>query len=94
VKNTRTTWRIRQSRYIVMLTEEVADMRGLARLLFGPDGDKLLDALGPESGERRMAARVEEAGEWCQSTPSADSIRWVAAPRARRRTATPRPKHR
>jgi hypothetical protein len=77
-----------------MVTEEVADMRGIARLLFGPEGDKLLDVLGPESGERRMAAQAGEAGEWCQSTPSADSVRWAAAPRARRRVADPRPKRR
>jgi hypothetical protein len=66
-------------------------MRGIARRLFGPDGDKLLDLLGPESGEGRMAARVGEAGEWCQSTPGADSARWASTPRAHRRPAAPRP---
>jgi hypothetical protein len=69
-------------------------MRGIARRLFGPDGDRLLDLLGPEGGERRMAARVGEAGDWCQTTPSADSARWAAAPRARRRAADPRPRRR
>lgn len=69
-------------------------MRGIARRLFGPDGDRLLDLLGPESGDRRMAARVGEAGDWCQSTPSADSARWAAAPRARRWAADPRPRRR
>jgi hypothetical protein len=69
-------------------------MRGIARRLFGPDGDRLLDLLGPEGGERRMAARVGEAGDWCQTTPSADSARWVATPRARRRAADPRPRRR
>jgi hypothetical protein len=66
-------------------------MRGIARRLFGPNGDRPLDLLGPESGERRMAARVGEAGDWCQTTPSADSARWAATPRARRRAADPRP---
>ena len=69
-------------------------MRGIARRLFGPDGDKLLDLLGPESGERRMAARVGEAGDWCQSTPGAGSARWAATPRAHRRAADPRPRRR
>jgi len=59
-------------------------MRGIARRLFGPDGDRLLDLLGPESGERRMAARVGEAGDWCQTTPGADSPRWAGPPRVRR----------
>ena len=50
-------------------------MTGIARLLFGPEGDGLLDPLAPDSGERRMAARVREAGEWCQSAPGAGSLR-------------------
>lgn len=65
-------------------------MRGIARLLFGPDGDRLFDVLEPESGERRMAARVRDAGQWCQTTPGAGSGR-RAAPRARRLAADPRP---
>jgi hypothetical protein len=69
-------------------------MRGIARRLFGPDGDRLLDLLGPESGERRMAARVGEAGDWCQTTPSADSPRWTTTPRAHHRTAAPRRRRR
>jgi len=50
-------------------------MRSVARLLFGPEGDRLLDLLGPTSEERRMAAQVREAGEWCKSTPGAGSLR-------------------
>jgi hypothetical protein len=69
-------------------------MRGIARRLFGPDGDRLLDLIGPDSGERRMAARVGEAGDWCQTTPSADSARRGGPPRARRWTVDPRPKRR
>jgi hypothetical protein len=50
-------------------------MRSVARLLLGPEGDRLLDLLAPDSDERRMTARVREAGEWCQSTPGAGSLR-------------------
>ena len=65
-------------------------MRSIARLLFGPDGDRLLDELAPVSGERRMTTRAREAGEWCGTTPGADSARWVGPPRAHRRPAAPR----
>jgi hypothetical protein len=65
-------------------------MRSFARLLFGPDGDKLLDLLEPESGERRMTARVREAGEWCQTTPGAGSDHRAAPLRARHWAADPR----
>lgn len=50
-------------------------MKSIAQLLLGPDGDRLLDLLTPDGNERRMTARVREAGEWCQSTPGADSLR-------------------
>jgi hypothetical protein len=65
-------------------------MRSIARLLFGPDGDRLLDLLEPESGERRMTARVREAGEWCQTTPGAGPAHRTAPPRAGRLAADPR----
>jgi hypothetical protein len=65
-------------------------MRSIARMLFGPDGDRLLDELTSESGERRMTARVSEAGDWCQSTPGTDSARWAGPLRAHRRPANPR----
>jgi len=59
-------------------------MRSVARLLFGPEGDRLLDLLAPTSEERRMAAQVRAAGEWCKSTPGAGSLR--VQRRARRNT--------
>jgi hypothetical protein len=65
-------------------------MRSIARLLFGPDADRLLDELTPESGERRMTARAREAGEWCGTTPDADPARWLGPPHTHRRPANPR----
>jgi hypothetical protein len=65
-------------------------MRSIARLLFGPDGDRLLDELASESGERRMTTRAREAAEWCGTTPGADPARWIGIPHARRRPAAPR----
>jgi hypothetical protein len=65
-------------------------MRSIARLLFGPAGDRPLDDLAPESGERRMTTRAREAGDWCQTTPGAGSARWVATPRAHRGPVGPR----
>jgi hypothetical protein len=45
-------------------------MRSIARLLFGPEGDRLIDLVAPgEHDEHGMAARVRQAGEWCQTTP-------------------------
>lgn len=44
-------------------------MRSIARLLFGPDGDKLLDVFSPGDRERYMADRARRSGEWCQTTP-------------------------
>lgn len=55
-------------------------MRDIARLLFGPGEDRLPDLLAPDSGERRMTARVREAGEWCQTTPGAGRPDREAAP--------------
>jgi hypothetical protein len=45
-------------------------MRSIARLLFGPEGDRIADLFVPgEHDEHGMAARAKEAGEWCQTTP-------------------------
>lgn len=49
-------------------------MRKVARLLFGPGGDRLLDLVTPDTrAENELASRVREAGEWCQTTPGAGS---------------------
>jgi hypothetical protein len=51
-------------------------MRSIARLLFGPEGDRIADLLAPgEHDERGMADRVRQAGEWCQTTPGRTPIR-------------------
>lgn len=44
-------------------------MRNIARLLFGPEGDRLLDLFAPGDRERDLAEQARQAGEWCQSTP-------------------------
>jgi hypothetical protein len=49
-------------------------MRGIARLLFGDDGDRLLDLFDGSDGEGFGAAeRARRAGEWCGSTPGRGS---------------------
>ena len=60
-------------------------MRSIARLLFGPEGDRIADLFAPgehdehgmdEHGmdEHGMAERVRQAGEWCQTTPGRSRI--------------------
>lgn len=47
-------------------------MRDIARLLFGPEAGKLSTLFEPDPrDEGGLAARVREAGQWCQTTPSA-----------------------
>ena len=62
-------------------------MRGIARLLFGPEGDRIADLFTPgdhgDHGEHGMAARAREAREWCQTTPG-----W-SGPRSRPRPSQP-----
>ena len=51
-------------------------MRSIARLLFGPEGDRIADLYAPgEHDEHGMADRVRQAGEWCQTTPGRSRIR-------------------
>ena len=51
-------------------------MRSIARLLFGPEGDRIADLFAPgEHDEHGMADRVRQAGEWCQTTPGSSRIR-------------------
>jgi hypothetical protein len=64
-------------------------MRNIARLLFGPDGDRLLDLVTQDGrGEDRLAARTREAGEWCQTTPGAGSLHARPPVRHRRNITT------
>ena len=50
-------------------------MRSIARLLFGPEGDRIADLFAPgEHDEHGMADRVRQAGEWCQTTPGRSRI--------------------
>jgi hypothetical protein len=51
-------------------------MRSIARLLFGPEGDRIADLFAPgEHDEHGMAERVRESGEWCRTTPGRSRIR-------------------
>jgi hypothetical protein len=50
-------------------------MRSIARLLFGPEGDRIADLYAPgEHDEHGMADRIRQAGEWCQTTPGRSRI--------------------
>jgi hypothetical protein len=64
-------------------------MRSIARLLFGPEGDRIADLFAPgEHDEHGMAARVRESGEWCQTTPG--RFRAQSRPRPSRPAFGPR----
>jgi hypothetical protein len=70
--------------------EEVAQMRGIAKLLFGDDADRVLGLFGEGDGDGfGMADRARRAGEWCGSTPghdsAADAARGAARPHGMRR---------
>ena len=49
-------------------------MRGIAKLLFGGDGDRdgLSGLLSGDDGWWRAADQVRRSGEWCGSTPGGD----------------------
>jgi hypothetical protein len=72
-------------RYIVTLgrAKEVAQMRGIAKLLFGDDADRLLDLFDGDADGFGMADRARRSGEWCGSTPSRGSAADAAHGRAR-----------
>jgi hypothetical protein len=85
-------------RYIVLLRrgDKEAEMRDIARLLFGDDGglQDLFDGAGDlfdgaDGDGFGMADRARRAGEWCGSTPgggsAADALRGAARPRGMRR---------
>jgi hypothetical protein len=62
-------------------------MRGIAKLLFGGDGDGdgLRGLLAGDDDWQRAADQVRRAGEWCGSVPGGDPAPGPAsdAPRAR-----------
>jgi hypothetical protein len=70
--------------------EEVVQMRGIAKLLFGDDEGRLLDLFGWSDADGfGLAERARRAGEWCGSTPggdsAADAARGAARPHGMRR---------
>ena len=65
-------------------------MRGIAKLLFGDDADRLLGLFGGGDGDGfGLADRARRSGEWCGSTPgrgsAADAARGAARPHGMRR---------
>jgi hypothetical protein len=63
-------------------------MRGIAKLLFGDDADRVLDLFGDDADGFGLAEQARRAGEWCGSVPGGDAgaRRGAAHPRARRET--------
>jgi hypothetical protein len=66
-------------------------MRGIAKLLFGRDGDRdgLRGLLGDDDWQR-AADQVRRAGEWCGSTPGRGSASEADRGRPVTRQAGPR----
>ena len=65
-------------------------MRGIAKLLFGEDTDRLLDLFGGSDADGfGLADQARRSGEWCGSTPghdsAADAARGSARPNGMRR---------
>jgi hypothetical protein len=61
-------------------------MRGIAKLLFGDDADRLLDLLGGSDADGfGLADQARRSGEWCGSTPGRDSAADAARPHGMRR---------
>jgi hypothetical protein len=50
-------------------------MRGIARLLFGDDADRVLDRFNGTDGDwPGQAEQARRSGEWCGSTPGAAAV--------------------
>jgi hypothetical protein len=63
-------------------------MRGIAKLLFGDDADRVIGLFGDGDGDGDgfgMADRARRAGEWCGSTPGSTRGAGPAATPARPR---------
>jgi hypothetical protein len=75
-------------RYIVKASQGGGRMRGIAKLLFGDDADRVLDLFGDDADGFGLAEQARRAGEWCGSVPGGDAgaRRGAAHPRARRET--------
>jgi hypothetical protein len=69
-------------RYIVTLgEEEVAKMRGIAKLLFGDNADSLADLFGEGDADGfGLADRARRSGEWCGSTPGGSAAGGAPGP--------------
>jgi hypothetical protein len=70
-------------------------MRGIAKLLFDGDADRLLGLLtGNDDDWSGMAERARRSGEWCGTTPGhgtvADAVRGASRGRRVNRPADPR----
>jgi hypothetical protein len=58
-------------------------MRGIAKLLFGDDADRVLGLFGGDDGDGfGMADRARRAGEWCGSTPGSMAYPMASGTRA------------
>jgi hypothetical protein len=61
-------------RYIVKLRQGGGRMRGIAKLLFGDDGDRVLDLFaGDDADGFGLAEQARRSGEWCGSVPGGDA---------------------
>ena len=66
-------------------------MRGIAKLLFGDDADRLFDLLGGDDADGfGMADRARRSGEWCGSTPGRGPVGDIARGAVRRGGVHPR----
>jgi hypothetical protein len=61
-------------RYIVKLSQGGGRMRGIAKLLFGDDADRVLDLFeGNDADGFGLAEQARRSGEWCGSVPGRDA---------------------
>jgi hypothetical protein len=73
--------------------EVAKKMRGIAKLLFGDEADRLLGQFGDGDGFG-LAEQARRSGEWCASTPgrgsAADAVRGAARQHGLRREVVAR----
>jgi hypothetical protein len=63
-------------------------MRGIAKLLFAGDEERLTGLLGGDDDWFRLAGQAREAGEWCGTTPGRGVTDRVAGGAHRERPVT------